>query len=369
MQQLDFRRVAAVLFFIVYGTLPLACKRSAKREEKRSHAPPVQRQTAATAAIDADMLAAFAPLPAAMVGKSKALVQAQVDLGRMLYYDTRLSKNHDVSCNSCHLLAEFGVDGKVVSLGHRGQKGSRNSPTVYNAAGHFSQFWDGRAADVEEQAKGPVLNPVEMAMPSEKAVVAVLQSIPGYVTAFAKAFPDDKNPLSYDNMARAIGAFERRLTTPAAWDRFLKGDKAALSSAERAGFKEFVGAGCPTCHTGPYLGGHIFQKLGLVKPWPQQQDQGRFEVTKQEADRMVFKVPSLRNVEKTSPYFHDGSEPDLAAAVKKMAKHQLAKDLDETQLAAIVAFLKTLTGEIPQDYIKPPVLPPSGPKTPRPDPA
>ena len=172
----------------------------------------------------------------------------------MLYYEPRLSKSQEISCNSCHLLDQYGVDGQPTSDGHKGQAGDRNSPTVYNAAGHFVQFWDGRAADVEEQAKGPVMNPVEMAMPSEKQVIAVLKSMPEYVDAFKKAFPGEKDPISYENMAKAIGAFERKLITPSRWDKFLRGDSQALTNEEKAGFNVFMETGCQACHSGAISG-------------------------------------------------------------------------------------------------------------------
>lgn len=318
--------------------------------------------------IDPDRLAMFGPLPAVMESAQNPITDAKVTLGRELFYDARLSKNQDVSCNTCHDLEKYGVDGKDVSVGHKGQKGTRNSPSVYNAAGHFVQFWDGRAATVEEQAKGPVLNPVEMAMPEEKKVVELLKSIPDYEAAFKKAFPDDKEPVSFDNMAKAIGAFERKLVTPSRWDKFLKGDKSALTADEKAGFNAFLDAGCAACHTGPYLGGAVYQKAGLVKPWPNQKDQGRFEVTKNEIDKMMFKVPSLRNVAKTGPYFHDASAKTLEEAVKIMASLQSGKELKDSEVKSIIAFLDTLTGDIPKDYIAKPELPKSGPKTPKPDP-
>ena len=241
----------------------------------------------ASAAVDVDpaKLKMFAPLPEVMTAPKNPVTEAKVTLGRMLYYEARLSKNHDVSCNSCHLLDRYGVDQQQVSDGHRGQKGTRNAPTVYNAAGHFVQFWDGRAPDVEEQAKGPVLNPVEMAMSSEKDVVAVLKSMPEYVATFKKAFPGQADPVTFDNTARAIGAFERKLVTPSRWDKFLKGDKAALSEAEKAGFNRFVDAGCAMCHAGSHLGANSFQKLGLVKPWTHLSDLGRYAVSKQEIGR------------------------------------------------------------------------------------
>jgi cytochrome c peroxidase len=292
--------------------------------------------------------------------------EAKVALGRMLYYDTRLSKAQDISCDSCHGLTNYGVDNKPTSSGFKGQKGDRNSPTVYNAAIQFVQFWDGRAPNVEEQAKGPVLNPVEMAMASDKHVVAVLKSIPEYTQAFKKAFPGEKDPVTYDNLGRAIGAFERGLITPARWDKFLKGDQTALTDVEKASFNMFVDAGCPTCHAGALLGGNIYQKAGVLKPWPDTSDAGRFKVTHEQADMLLFKVPSLRNVEKTGPYFHDGKTPTLNEAISKMADYQLGRKLSEAEVQSIAAWMKSLTGVIPADYIRKPELPKSTVKTPKP---
>jgi cytochrome c peroxidase len=293
--------------------------------------------------------------------------EEKIALGRMLFYETRLSKSQKISCNSCHTLSQYGVDHEPTSEGHKGQKGDRNSPTVYNAAFHFVQFWDGRAPDVEEQAKGPVLNPVEMAMASDKEVVAVLKSMPEYVDAFKKAFPGEKDPVTYDNAGKAIGAFERKLVTPARWDKFLKGDPNALTAAEKAGFNEFESAGCETCHAGALLGGNMYQKMGSIKPWPDATDPGRFKVTKSEADKFMFKVPSLRNIEKTAPYFHDGKTATLKEAIAKMAEHQLGKKLTDAQVQSIQTWMASLTGEIPADYIKQPVLPKSTGKTPKPN--
>ena len=293
---------------------------------------------------------------------------ALVDLGRMLYYDKRLSKNHDISCNSCHGLADFGVDGEATSPGHRGQRGDRNSPTVYNAAFHVAQFWDGRAADVEEQAKGPILNPVEMAMPDEARVLQVVGSIPGYRSAFEVAFPGEKRPLTYDNLGRAIGAFERRLVTPSPFDDFLAGDLGALDGKELSGLRTFVNTGCVTCHVGPAVGGTLYRKLGQVKPYPTD-DPGRAKVTGDASDRHVFKVPSLRNVAKTGPWFHDGSIASLRQAIRLMASHQLGIELLDEQVDHIEAFLRSLTGRIDTAYIAKPELPASGPETPLPDPS
>jgi cytochrome c peroxidase len=317
------------------------------------------------------------PLPKIAEKESNPWTQEKADLGRMLYYDKRLSKNHDIACNTCHVLDAYGVDirekdGKRTSTseGHKGQFGDRNSPTVYNAALHTVQFWDGRAADVEEQAKGPVLNPVEMAMADEATVVEVLESIPGYKEKFKAAFPDAADPITYDNMANAIGAFERKLLTPSAYDEFLEGNLDALTDEQAQGLKTFVEVGCTTCHTGAAVGGGQFQKLGSVKPWPEYNDEGRFKVTKSPADKYMFKVPSLRNITKTAPYLHDGSIEDLDTMVSMMAEHQLSRGkLEPAELEAIVAFLGALEGKIPTDYIKEPELPESGPDTPKPDPS
>jgi cytochrome c peroxidase len=310
-------------------------------------------------------VALFKPLPEHMHA-GEVPSAAVIDLGRKLYYDTRLSKNHDISCNSCHQLDNFGVDSEPTSPGHKGQRGGRNSPTSYNAALHLTQFWDGRAADVEAQAKGPVLNPIEMAMPDEATVVAVLESIPGYVEDFEKAYPGQ--PISYDNMAAAIGAFERGLVTPGPFDRYLAGDVDALTPAQVEGLDTFVATGCTTCHMGTGVGGGMYQKLGLVEAYPSK-DQGRFEATGNEADRLMFKVPSLRNIAKTGPYFHDGSVATLDEAVTIMAKHQLGKQLTPKETKSIVTFLEALTGEVPTQYVAKPELPASGPKTPAPDPS
>ncbi|MBM4357322.1 MAG: cytochrome-c peroxidase [Deltaproteobacteria bacterium] len=314
----------------------------------------------------ADELKVFAALPKEFSSSENPANDAKIALGRMLYHDPRLSLAQDISCNSCHDITRYGVDGEKTSPGHKGQRGDRNSPTVYNAGGHVAQFWDGRAENVEAQAKGPILNPGEMAMPDEKAVLAVVDSIPEYVKLFKDAFPSDKKPVSYGNLANAIGAFERRLVTPSRWDKFLEGDKSALSDQEKEGLALFVRTGCPGCHSGPAVGGGSFQKLGLIKPYPDQSDLGRFKVTKSEADKMVFRVPSLRNVEKTGPYFHNGSIATLEEAVKLMAHHQLGKDLTAPEVGLIVTFLKTLTGDLPLDYAKAPELPKSTDKTPKP---
>lgn len=320
-------------------------------------------QAGAAPAINPRLLRRFRSARAEIEGKDGAPSERQVELGRKLYFDKRLSQDRDLSCDSCHTLSRYGVDGERTSPGHRGLRGKRNSPSVFHAAGHLAQFWDGRAADVEQQAKHPIVNPIEMAMLSPEKVVAVLKSIPGYVEEFAAAFPDSEDAIDYDNIGRAIGAFERRLITRSRWDRFLDGDRSALTAQEVDGLKLFADIGCVQCHTGEYLGGSMFQKVGAAEPWPNQTDQGRFEVTRQEADRMQFKVPSLRNVAMTAPYFHDGSAARLEDAVAMMGRYQLGAPLQPDEVASIVAWMQSLTGELPARYLTPPELPPDGPRT------
>lgn len=273
-------------------------------------------------------------------------------MGKTLYYDARLSKDGNVSCDSCHILAEFGVDNLPTSPGDDGELGTRNSPTVLNAALHLAQFWDGRAKDVEEQAGMPIMNPIEMGIPSEEFLVERLAAIPGYPEAFAAAFPDDETPLRYGNIARALAAFERTLLTPSRFDHYLRGDLEALTEDEKEGLRIFKKVGCTACHNGMTAGGHTFRKFGLNEPYWEhtlspRQDDGRFAVTGEETDRYVFKVASLRNVEMTYPYFHDGSVEGLEDAVRVMAALQIGADLSDTQASQLAAFLRTLTGETP----------------------
>ena len=320
--------------------------------------------------VNRDRLSIFEPLPAAVPKESNPFNPAKVELGRMLYYEKRLSVSHQVSCNTCHPLDAFGVDGKPVSTGHEGQKGNRNAPTVYNAAGQIAQFWDGRAEDVEDQATKPILNPVEMAMPSKDYALRVLRSIPEYVALFEKAFEDEgegEEAVTFERLGKAIGAFERKLMTPAPFDAFLEGDRDALTDGQKKGLKTFMNAGCIACHRGARIGGQMYRKAGLIEPWPTQDDPGRYKVTGKEGDRMKFKVPILRNVAETGPYFHDGSVDDLSKAIRMMGRHQLGKDLSDEKVAAIESFLTALTGEIPADYIERPELPPSTEATPKPE--
>ena len=264
----------------------------------------------------------FKALPTLAESTDHPNTKEKVDLGRMLFYEKRLSKNQDISCNSCHNLEDYGTDRSPTSTGHKGQKGARNAPSVYNAAVHIAQFWDGREPDVEAQAGGPVLNPIEMAMPSEQAVVDVLKSMDGYVTGFKGAFPEDEDPVSFSNMQEAIGAFERNLLVWTDFDSYLDGELDALDDKQKAGLERFATTGCTTCHNGVGIGGGMYQKLGLVKPY-ETEDVGRAAITKNDADKYVFKVPSLRNVTETGPYFHDGSVESLDDAIKLIGTHLL----------------------------------------------
>lgn len=319
-----------------------------------------------SAITDRNRLERFGPLPDVVPTRSGPPADELVSLGRMLYFDTRLSRSQTISCDSCHPLTRYGADGEPTSTGFRGQRGNRNSPTVYNAAAQFVQFWDGRAPTVEEQAKGPMLNPAEMAMPSGKAVTAVLMSMPEYVAAFRHAFPNDRNPVTFDHAAEAIGAFERKLVTPSRWDRFLRGDESALSAEEKGGFNVFVEEGCAACHTGVLVGGDGFQRLGAAKAYPDTSDPGRYQVTKSDGDRMFFKIPALRNVAMTGPYFHNGKVATLPDAVRQMADYQLGKQLTDRRVQAITTWLNTLTGTAPADLMKRPDLPRSTSRTPKP---
>jgi cytochrome c peroxidase len=303
------------------------------------------------AEVSATELAMFAALPARIDAAGGPATETQIALGRALFYEPLLSDGHDVTCNSCHGLNGWGSDGRRVSFGHDGRAGTRNAPTVYNAAGHFAQFWDGRAADVEEQAKGPILNPIEMGMPDAAAVLKHLRASPMYTAAFRAAFPRQSDPISYDNVGLAIGAFERGLLTPGRWDGFLGGDSTALTLEERQGLRSFITVGCASCHSGAYVGGDRYMKAGLVNAWPAAADSGRYLVTKDAKDLFVFKVPSLRNIAQTGPYFHDGSVTDLSEAVRLMAHHQLGKELSPAESKAIVAYLGALTGTLPTEYI------------------
>ncbi|HHB92909.1 MAG TPA: cytochrome-c peroxidase [Thioploca sp.] len=289
--------------------------------------------------------------------------QAKVELGKKLFFEPRLSKSGFLSCNSCHNLSTGGADNLPSSIGHKWQLGPINSPTVLNAKFNLAQFWDGRAKDLKEQAGGPIANPGEMASTHELAI-KVLQSIPEYVSSFKAVYGADV--IDIEQITDAIATFEETLVTPnSKFDKWLQGDDNAISSQEKIGYDLFKSKGCIACHNGVGVGGGSYQKFGVVKPYPDTKTLGRYGVTKQEQDKYFFKVPLLRNIELTSPYFHDASTWDLAEAVNIMAEYQLGVKLSVEENQNIVAFLKTLTGEQPS--ITYPILPPSTKNTPKPD--
>lgn len=295
----------------------------------------------------------------------KQINLGMVELGKKLYFDPRLSKSGFISCNSCHNLSMGGTDNIPTSIGDKWQQGPINAPTVLNSSLAIAQFWDGRAADLKEQAGGPIANPGEMGFTHQLAV-GVLETIPEYVREFKVVFGKDK--IDIDQVTAAIAEFEKTLVTPnSRFDQWLLGKKDALTADELAGWSLFKESGCVACHNGEALGGTSFQKMGLVEPYKTTAAaKGRADVTKQDADRMMFKVPTLRNVEMTYPYFHDGAYWTLKEAVDIMGRLQLGKKFTDKENAQIVAFLKTLTGEQPKFQL--PILPPSSDKTPRPTP-
>ena len=323
------------------GVVALACalaacsetKSSAPREEQRAAPPP---QSASREPLEA--LPDVPPLDPKVVA-----------LGRRLFHERRLSADGSIACSSCHDLQRGGVDGLARSAGVGGKRGAVNAPSVYNAALNFVQFWDGRAATLEEQIGFPVTNPAEMATSFEH-VLAFLKADPEYAAAFTAAFP---NGVTEANARRAIADFERTLLTRGSpFDRFLAGDEHALAADARAGYETFKSVGCIACHQGRNVGGNMFQRFGVLGDYFKDRgnvtvaDYGRFNVTHNEADRFVFRVPSLRNVARTAPYFHDGSAATLTQAVQVMARYQLGRKLSDEQVASIIAFLQSLSGEL-----------------------
>lgn len=294
----------------------------------------------------------YAVEPIAPIPESLPTNPAKVALGKLLYFDKRLSKNNNQSCAGCHDLSAngFGTDLAPVSTGSEGLKGGRNAPTVYNSALNFTQFWDGRAAHLAEQAQGPVVNPVEMGLKDWTEAISKIQDDPHYQKEFAAIY---HQPMNRENVTDAIAEFEKTLLTPnSPFDRWLKGDKNALTEKQQLGYERFKQYGCIACHQGQNVGGNMYQKFGILKDISQSpvlgKDQGRFEVTGNEADRHVFRVPSLRLVSKTPPYFHNGSVNSLDEAVKVMIEYQLGRDVPQQDVDAIVAFLDSLAGELPQ---------------------
>lgn len=302
------------------------------------------------------------------IPKDNPQTPAKIELGKMLYFDPRLSVDGTVSCNSCHNVMSHGGDGRPVGVGVHGQRGGRGSPTVWNSAYMTVQFWDGRAVSLEEQAKGPLINPVEMAMTGHSVVIERVKAIPGYVQAFKKVFPKEKE-ITIDQVAKAIASYERTLITPnSPFDKYMKGNKKALTAQQVRGMKLVDEIGCTSCHTGVNFAGEGFKMgEGHYQPFPQipgskydkmydlTSDLGRYEVTKKAEDKNHWRVPTWRNVALTAPYFHNGKVKTLDEAVRVMAKAQLDMDLTETQVGDIVAFLNSLTGELPKQTM--PMLP------------
>ncbi|ALG89761.1 MULTISPECIES: cytochrome-c peroxidase [Actibacterium] len=310
----------------------------------------------------------FQPLPSTVPQiADNRVTPEKIALGKSLFFDPRLSASGVFSCYSCHNLATGGDDNQETSIGHGWQKGPRNSPTVLNAVLNEAQFWDGRANDLKAQAKGPIQAGVEMANTPEN-VVLTLNSMTDYVAWFNAAFPDDAEPVSFDNMARAIEAFEATLITPAPFDAFLNGDDMALTEMERAGLELFMDKGCIACHSGVNVGGEGYHPFGLIeKPGADilpVGDKGRFAVTDTADDEYVFRAAPLRNVAVTAPYFHSGKVWDLKVAVQIMAESQLGEELADEEADQLVAFLDTLTGTVPEVTV--PVLPTETAATPRP---
>lgn len=296
---------------------------------------------------------------------AKVTDPAKVELGKKLWFDPRLSRSGFISCNSCHNLSMGGSDNVAASVGDRWQKGGINSPTVLNSVLNIAQFWDGRAKDLADQAGGPIANPIEMNSTHE-AAVATLSSIPGYVEEFRSVYKVEA--IDIRQITDALATFEATLVTPnARFDRWLKGDQAAITDVELKGYQLFKTSGCVACHNGPAVGGNMFMKMGVVSEYKTDHPaEGRSAVTGNVIDRFTFKVPTLRNVELTYPYFHDGAAQTLTEAVDIMGRLQLGRVYTKEENAQIVAFLKTLTGDQPQ--ITMPILPVSSDQTPRPDP-
>lgn len=296
----------------------------------------------------------FKPLPARMDGQLSAPSPALIDLGRRLFYEKQLSQNNTMSCNSCHdLRYGYGADGRVVSPGAVSGRGTRNAPSVYHAALHASQFWDGRSPTVEDQARFPMLEKVEMAMPSLDEVESRLRSSSEYVRRFAEAYPGQKQPVTWKNAMLAIGAFERGLVTPGPFDRYLQGDESALDSSQLKGLEHFLRLGCAECHDGAALGGNQLRRLGARESFLSE-DRGRIQATHLQSDDGVFKVPSLRNVCETAPYYHNGRVARLEEAVSLMGRHECGKRLSPQEVSELCDFLTSLTGQVPKDYVSAP---------------
>lgn len=312
--------------------------------------------------------AIFKPLPADAGTPEYPLTPERVALGKLLFFESRVSSDGKQSCANCHQPLFYGTDALPTSAGNQGKVLPRNVPTVFNTALQFAQHYGGNRADVEEQAVKALTSPLAYGNPDYATAEARLRAIPGYRALFAKAFPGEAEPVTVQNWGKAIGAYERTLLTPAPFDRYLEGDTGALSAQAKRGLDKFISTGCAGCHGGVVVGGQMFQKFGITQdywtvtgsaeqPILKGRDKGRFHDTKDEADAFMFKVQQLRNVAVTPPYFHDGSVATLPDAVRVMAKLQLGRELPDADVADIVAFLESLTGEVPADFLQAPVLP------------
>jgi cytochrome c peroxidase len=306
----------------------------------------------------------FRPLPKDMVTPESPITAERVYLGRLIFFDPRLSVDGNVSCVSCHQPALYGVDALRKSIGVRQRVQARNAPTVLNTALDFVNNWRGDRESVEHHAVRAFTAPGSSGQPDERAVISQLERIPGYAPLFAAAFPNEPRPMTVSNTAKAIGAYERTLVTPSPFDAYLGGKVEALSPRERVGLAKFISIGCTTCHNGVGIGGSLYRKFGVVADYwtatgSQDVDKGRFDITNDPADLYVFKVPSLRNVAMTPPYFHDGAVASLPEAVRIMAKIQLGANLSEDDTRDIVAFLGSLTGKLPEQFLNAPILPPA----------
>lgn len=339
--------LTSLLFLVACSSEPQ--KQETPKKETITEEKPAPKAERTLTELQAKAKSMFGVLPEKMPGAEKDTPE-KIALGKELYFEKALSINDSQSCNSCHDVTNgnLGVDNKPTSPGAEGKLGGRNSPSSVNAGFHIAQFWDGRAKDLQAQAKGPILNPIEMGLPNEAAALKKLSATNDYPAKFAKIFGE--NGLSYDNMAEAIAAFERTLISRDRFDKFQNGDATALTAKEQKGLETFINTGCGACHSGATLGGTSYQKLGAVKPYmpngKENTDLGRYEVSKKDADKNMFKVPSLRNIAKTGPYFHDGQVKTLEDAIKTMASIQLGKDLSEEEVKSIASFLGSLSGEI-----------------------
>lgn len=305
----------------------------------------------------------FSPLPKVAESAENPVTPEKAALGHKLFFETRVSADGTVSCARCHLPSHYGGDALKKSVGAHGREHPFHSSSVLNSALHVASHWRGERASVEAQAVAALVGPPAFANPSLQMAEERLKAIPGYRPLFERAFPGEKEPITAENFGKAVGAYERTLQTPGPFDDFLKGDAGALTPEARAGLRTFIEAGCAGCHSGPAVGGGSFQKFGLVKDYwlatgSDKPSKGRFDITKDEADLYVFKVPSLRNVAMTPPYFHDGSVAELGQAVRVMGEVQLGRSLTDQEVNGIITFLEALTGPLPQNFTTAPALPP-----------